>query len=196
MEQTINPVTRLEFYLAALSGMEIQPPSYVTRLEHYLQDIIDGNASDIVPVTRVEHYLAKISGADVEIPEPITRIEQYLAQIAGEDIETPDPITREEYLLREWAEGSGGGTYGPADIVSFETKRAKKLKSLQVSLSPIQSLNGYDSPWPAGGGVNLVDSSILLNGNYNKYTSNDSYDYRTENIYCVASCCDSYQTGE
>lgn len=109
MEQIINPVTRLEFYLASLSGMDVQPPSYVTRLEHYLQDIIDGNASAIVPVTRVEYYLAKISGADVSIPAPVTRLEVYLAKIAGMEVETPEPVTRLEYWLYMWAEAGPGG---------------------------------------------------------------------------------------
>lgn len=30
------------------------------------------------------------------------------------------------------------------------------MKSLVVSMQPIQSLNGYDHPWPAGGGKNLA----------------------------------------
>lgn len=68
--------------------------------------------------------------------------------------------------MREWStlkklmmlKASGAGespqTYGPDDIVEFTTKRAKKLKELTVTLSPIQDLHGYDSPWPAGGGKN------------------------------------------
>lgn len=40
------------------------------------------------------------------------------------------------------------------DIVTFESEYAQPLKKAEVSLSPIQDLHGYDSPWPAGGGVN------------------------------------------
>ena len=36
------------------------------------------------------------------------------------------------------------------------------VKGLAVTLSPIQSLNGYDNPWPAGGGKNKFDSDVLL----------------------------------
>jgi len=42
-------------------------------------------------------------------------------------------------------------------IVSFTTVRAAPFRSLSLSLSPIQSLNGYDNPWPAGGGKNLLN---------------------------------------
>ena len=33
----------------------------------------------------------------------------------------------------------------------------EELGALSVSVNPAQDLNGYDSPWPAGGGVNLLD---------------------------------------
>ena len=35
------------------------------------------------------------------------------------------------------------------------------LKSLVVNIDPVQDLHGYDSPWPAGGGVNKIDVSAL-----------------------------------
>lgn len=43
------------------------------------------------------------------------------------------------------------------DIVTFESEYAQPLKKVEVSLSPIQSLNGYSHPWPAGGGKNVAD---------------------------------------
>lgn len=46
--------------------------------------------------------------------------------------------------------------YKEDDIVS--------LDNVTVNLSPIQSLNGYDHPWPAGGGVNLLPP--LADGTY------------------------------
>ena len=39
---------------------------------------------------------------------------------------------------------------------SFEASGNGKLLSLSVPFSPIQDLHGYSSPWPAGGGKNLV----------------------------------------
>lgn len=35
------------------------------------------------------------------------------------------------------------------------------VDDLKVSIEPVQDLNGYDSPWPAGGGVNKIDVSKL-----------------------------------
>lgn len=40
------------------------------------------------------------------------------------------------------------------EIASFETDYVVPLSSAEVSLSPQQDLNGYDSPWPGGGGKN------------------------------------------
>lgn len=157
-EKIFDPIERKEFFLANLGGQDITPPDPVTRIERYLQDIIDGNASTIPPITRMEYYLAKISGADVAIPDPVTRTEYYFAATAAMDIDVPDPITREEYLLAEWAENSSEHTYGPASIVSFETAKAKLVKSLLIDLQPIQDLHGYDNPWPAGGGVSKCPS--------------------------------------
>lgn len=151
------PITRKEFYLAGITGMDVQAPSPVTRLESYLNDILNGTVSQLTPLNRVERYLAKISGADVTIPVPVTRMEFYLAAIAGMEVDIPDPVTREEWLLAEWAE-SLEHTYGPAALVSFETSRAKLVKSLLIALQPIQDLHGYDAPWPAGGGRNLMDT--------------------------------------
>ena len=51
--------------------------------------------------------------------------------------------------------------------VSF-TAKAAPLKQLEVAFSPVQDLHGYDSPWPAGGGVNklpkMVDGTYEGNG--------------------------------
>ena len=42
-------------------------------------------------------------------------------------------------------------------IVTFTTLRAAPLRSLAVTMKPKQDLHGYANPWPAGGGVNLLD---------------------------------------
>ena len=43
---------------------------------------------------------------------------------------------------------------------------AATVNSLTVPFSPIQDLNGYDHPWPAGGGENLLPMPIT-SGSYN-----------------------------
>ena len=53
------------------------------------------------------------------------------------------------------------------EIVTFETVAESPITSASVSLSPIQSLNGYDSPWPGGGGKNKLQvtaSTQTING--------------------------------
>ena len=46
-------------------------------------------------------------------------------------------------------------SYGPSDILSFQVAGEASVSSLAVSMEPQQDLNGYDSPWPAGGGKNI-----------------------------------------
>lgn len=50
-------------------------------------------------------------------------------------------------------------SYGPADIVSFEGEPGDVIVHGQWPLEPIQDLHGYDSPWPAGGGKNLFETT-------------------------------------
>lgn len=47
--------------------------------------------------------------------------------------------------------------YGPSSIASFEAEEGAEIRQLEVDLEPVQDLNGYDNPWPAGGGKNLYD---------------------------------------
>ena len=48
----------------------------------------------------------------------------------------------------------GGATEYSGDVVSFEGDEMTAVKSLSVSLSPVQNLNGYDHPWVGGAGKN------------------------------------------
>lgn len=51
-------------------------------------------------------------------------------------------------------------TIGPAALATFEASAANMpLKRLTVNIDPVQNLNGYDKPWPGGGGKNLLDGS-------------------------------------
>ena len=44
---------------------------------------------------------------------------------------------------------------------TFDTDGVWPLKSLKVGFEPVQDLHGYDSPWPAGGGPNLLSSDNI-----------------------------------
>lgn len=56
------------------------------------------------------------------------------------------------------------GVWGPVqaasgDVVTFEDDENGAFKSISASITPTQDLHGYDYPWPAGGGNNLVDAA-------------------------------------
>lgn len=48
-------------------------------------------------------------------------------------------------------------------VASFKTD-VSKLKECVVNIEPVQDLNGYDSPWPSGGGKNLADIDSWTEG--------------------------------
>ena len=64
----------------------------------------------------------------------------------------PGDVSMEQLLaLAVYDEASG-------EIASFpDGSDGLPMKSLKVSLEPVQDLHGYDKPWPPGGGKNLVD---------------------------------------
>ena len=45
----------------------------------------------------------------------------------------------------------------PADVMSFSDGADDVPMMLKVAVEPLQDLHGYDNPWPAGGGVNILD---------------------------------------
>lgn len=49
--------------------------------------------------------------------------------------------------------------HGP--VVTFETDVAGKIKKIEASIEPVQDLHGYDHPWPAGGGKNLLPNNAV-----------------------------------
>lgn len=136
----MNPITRIEYYLANLAGQEVAIPE---------------------PITRQEMFLAYLCGERETMPEPITRIERYMAHAAGLDITRPNPITREEFF---WYDYQGGSTptyktAGPASIISIDDALAALLHSYSIDISPVQDLHGYANPWPAGGGKNKLPNT-------------------------------------
>ncbi len=42
-------------------------------------------------------------------------------------------------------------------VVSFRADKALPLIRCVAQIEPVQDLHGYNSPWPAGGGANLLD---------------------------------------
>lgn len=48
------------------------------------------------------------------------------------------------------------------DIVSFDAVALDEITELKVNIEPIQNLNGYDNPWPAGGGKNKLNVTLPI----------------------------------
>ena len=74
-------------------------------------------------------------------------------------------------------------------IVSFSADNMLPLAGCKVDIEPVQDLHGYDSPWPAGGGVNKFDEEMELGGisssDGSEYSSNNSL--RTKNYIPVTA---------
>ncbi len=71
---------------------------------------------------------------------------------------------------------------GPAPIVSVtDGADGMPMRKVEVAIEPVQDLHGYDSPWPAGGGVNQFGDYTILNayitsdGKITANTDNRSY---------------------
>ena len=151
----MTPVFRLEYFITAAANgtpCDLEP---IFNEEKYLHAIAGASVDLPMPIGRTQEYLAKLAGMDVEIPDkPIYRTEYYLAHMIDSTVECPAPIFREEMFYYEWASNEYVTISG--NPVSF-TAKAAPLRKLEVAFSPVQSLNGYDSPWPAGGGTNKWD---------------------------------------
>ena len=52
----------------------------------------------------------------------------------------------------------------PVDIASFSDGADDQPMALTVAVDPVQDLNGYESPWPGGGGKNLLKTEGLTHG--------------------------------
>lgn len=55
------------------------------------------------------------------------------------------------------------------DIVSFDAVALDEITELKAAIEPAQDLNGYDNPWPAGGGKNKFDADTV----YSAYKQSD-----------------------
>ena len=62
------------------------------------------------------------------------------------------------------------------EIVSFTTEDETPLNGIRVNFEPVQDLHGYDSPWPAGGGKNLLwlNNGIFKTGAFGNTTPRET----------------------
>jgi len=179
-----KPQCRIEEYLNAIEAawLGVTPlPAYPTepvwRIELFLAAILSAVKGDDPPepcpepTRRREEFLRaiydEITGASPAWPCPAqanTRIEEYLKAAydrVANGTETPVPApawTIEAFIAAAVEAIPVEQTYGPAALVTFNAATAKAIKSLVVNMLPAQNLNGYASPWPAGGGVSKCPS--------------------------------------
>ena len=184
----------------------------VTRVEHYLAKIAGQDVDELEPVTRIEHYLAKIAGQDVEVPEPFTRIEKFLYSLITETPSGLTPVTRQEHFIsgndaeleaisREeifWEDANEQLAYHTITgaIVSFFAKKSKPVKELIAAINPVQDLHGYDNPWPAGGGKNLLKPTLTTTTEGNVTFTVDQQGIVTANSSGAASSTVAIVYGE
>ena len=79
---------------------------------------------------------------------------------AGLSASTPEPGS----IISAIQLVNGGRTIGPAALAHFTESVRNKLLSLLVRMEPIQDFNGYDHPWPAGGGKNKLSQPEISLG--------------------------------
>lgn len=75
-------------------------------------------------------------------------LNKMIAAGLGGAMEAPRTEVAVGHRLR-YMEASGA-------VASFETNIAAPIRSLSISMSPIQDLHGQDAPYPAGGGKNVL----------------------------------------
>ena len=91
---------------------------------------------------------------------------------------TADSYIRNKIETDFWTDATISG-----NPLSFKTGTAQTALSTKISMEPIQDLHGYDSPWPAGGGVNKYNSAetSFVEGGY--LDDNGDFQYSSSSHY-------------
>ena len=104
----------------------------------------------------------------------------------------PQLTAEKKYLWVYYVSRYSEGTTEPElieikdDLVHFVNNGDESpVESCVIDIEPVQDLHGYDSPWPAGGGVNLfdIDNINTVASGYGLTTSIDGDVVRISGIY-------------
>ena len=206
-------------YPNAGAGLTVLSPANVTYpvvLGKEGNDLIwDIDASDVVTAGsgKIQLTFTDGTGDDAEVIKTVIGSFNVNASLAV-DGTAPDPIQhwidQAEQTARQIAEESAiyakeeivesYGSIAPAIIETASGEIASisdgadgmLVKKLTVDIDPVQDLHGYDNPWPAGGGKNLLpplsaetkngvtitvadDGTITINGTATEDTYFDKY---------------------
>lgn len=101
--------------------------------------------------------------SNIELTEGEEELEEYKPRYTAKDDVARSGVEEntekiedvEDYALGAYIENEASGA-----VVSFsDGAEGLPVKELTVDIEPVQDLHGYDNPWPAGGGKNLLPIS-------------------------------------
>ena len=162
----------------------------------------------IIPV--VDSTLA-VSGAAADAKQTGDSLADKVDKVSGKGLSTEDYTTEEKTKLADVETGANKtiidntltqtGQAADAKIVGdalvnlYPTDTATgavanfpdgadsiPMKDVLVHIEPVQDLHGYDSPWPAGGGKNLLDPAYRVNTD-----SNSRFYYNSDGLLLKAN---------
>ena len=153
------------------SGWEIYNPAGVK---------IAGSSGGKFRADEVAAFTASESGDYYIMAKLHSSASRFMVVKDGADTSNYEPYTEGIYtdgtpevltVLGEESETLSG------DVVTFEANKAMTVTEGKIGIEAEQDLHGYNSPWPAGGGVNLLDpakcSAVGPSGTYGLTVTHD-----------------------
>ena len=135
-----------------------------------------------------EEVLQSIPSDYTDLSDDVSRIKGAISELEAGSLSALDAEDKQVPL----ADGNGSWAWGdilkaPAiwedasgDIVTFEDgAEGMPLRECVVSVDPVQDLHGYDYPWPAGGGKNILPTILdnIKQRNTSGIWNNNVYTY-------------------
>lgn len=146
-------VTQAEFDALADDVSDMQDTlEHKADIDGYYTDMTVGAAEQVVSSTMVEDnapYKIRTSGGSTDIGN-----RAYVDKIVGGTVAWNQQVR----------DAASENVTEYADVVTV-TDAVEDDAAVSVQIEPVQDLHGYDSPWPAGGGKNLLDINGIVVGN-------------------------------
>jgi hypothetical protein len=127
------------------SGKGLSTNDYTTAEKNKLSGIASGAEVNVNADwtassgdAQILHKPTTIAGYGITDAYTKTQVDGFVSEI--DDVIKTDEIVSED-----------------SNPITFETESAQIAKSTKITFEPIQDLHGYDHPWPAGGGKNLLN---------------------------------------
>ena len=157
-----------------------------------LQNALDAKANVGDSYTKAEDDALLAQKADADSVYTKTETDSLLADKAdADDVYTKDDVddaldlkadsadvyTKDETDEMLLAKAPVILSSASGSIASFSDGSPAPVTALTVAIEPVQDLHGYDNPWPAGGGENLLPMTVtqFKSANTNGTWSNNDY---------------------